>query len=149
MFCFVFCFVSPLLSLCEAYLKDNKHNKRLLVSETCKNSCPGTFLFLKAHSRPRANCSLLGTDNILGQLSVHVSSLSAVYCLYSPFPSLVPSLPNENPGSRLQFSLPHFILFLFKRLEPMYFLSLGVKGLNIEILTQIETASAAGQRLSL
>ena len=37
---------------------------------------------------PRAslsgNCSLLGTDNILGQLSVHISSPKVVYCLYIP-----------------------------------------------------------------
>ena len=43
----------------------------------------GHYLFLKAHSCPRAsllgNCSLLGTDNILGQLS----SPKVVYCLYN------------------------------------------------------------------
>ena len=47
----------------------------------------GHYLFLEAHSCPRAslsgNCSLLGTDNILGQLSVHISSPKVVYCLYS------------------------------------------------------------------
>ena len=44
----------------------------------------GHYLFLEAHSCPRANCSLLGTDNILGQLSVHISSPKVVYCLYIP-----------------------------------------------------------------
>ena len=45
------------------------------------------YLFLEAHSCPRAslsgNCSLLRTDNILGQLSVHISSPKVVYCLYN------------------------------------------------------------------
>ena len=35
----------------------------------------GLYLFLKAHS------SLLGTDNILGQLSVHISLPKVAYCL--------------------------------------------------------------------
>ena len=47
----------------------------------------GHYLFLEAHSCPRAslsgNCSLLGTDNILGQLSVHISSPKVVHCLYT------------------------------------------------------------------
>ena len=41
----------------------------------------GQYLFLEAHSCPRpslsGNCSLLGTDNIVGQLSVHISSPNA------------------------------------------------------------------------
>ena len=45
----------------------------------------GHYLFLEAHSCPRAslsgNCSLLGTNNILGQLSVHISSPKVVYSL--------------------------------------------------------------------
>ena len=43
----------------------------------------GHYLFLEANSCPRANCSLLGTDNILGQQSVHISSPKVVYCLYN------------------------------------------------------------------
>ena len=37
----------------------------------------GHYLFLEAHSLPRAklseNCLLLGTDNVRGQISVHIS----------------------------------------------------------------------------
>ena len=68
------------------YLKDDKDNKLLSASEICTDSCSWTWSVLEAHSCPRAslsgNCSLLGTDNILGQLSVHISSPKAVYCLH-------------------------------------------------------------------
>ena len=52
----------------------------------------GRYLFVEAHSCPRAslsgNCSLLGTDNILGQLS-HISSPKGVYCY-------IPRLRNQS-----------------------------------------------------
>ena len=45
-------------------------------------------MFLDAHSFPRAtlweNCSLLGTDNVRGQISVHVFARNGDYCLYNP-----------------------------------------------------------------
>ena len=48
----------------------------------------GHYLFLKAHSSPRAtlleNCSLLGTDNVRGQISVHIFVPNGGYCLYIP-----------------------------------------------------------------
>ena len=47
------------------------------------------YLFLDAHSFPRAtlseNCSLLGTDNIRGQISVHIFARNGDYCLYILF----------------------------------------------------------------
>ena len=46
----------------------------------------GHYLFLEAHSFPRAslseNCSLLGTDNVRGQMSVHIFAPNGDYCLY-------------------------------------------------------------------
>ena len=41
-----------------------------------------------SHSFPRAslteNCSLLGTDNVRGQISVHIFAPNGDYCLYIP-----------------------------------------------------------------
>ena len=48
----------------------------------------GHYLFLEAHSFPRAslseNCSLLGTDNVRGQISVHIFAPNGDYYLYNP-----------------------------------------------------------------
>ena len=48
----------------------------------------GHYLFLVAHSFPRAslseNCSLLGTDNVRGQISEHIIAPNGDYCLYIP-----------------------------------------------------------------
>ena len=45
------------------------------------------YLFPKAHSFPRAtlseNCSLLGTDNVRGQISEHIFAPNGGYCLYN------------------------------------------------------------------
>ena len=47
----------------------------------------GHYLFLEAHSFPRAslseNCSLLGTDNLRGQISVNIFAPNGDYCLYN------------------------------------------------------------------
>ena len=47
----------------------------------------GHYLFLVAHSFPRAslseNCSLLGTDNVRGQISEHIYLPNGDYCLYN------------------------------------------------------------------
>ena len=46
----------------------------------------GHYLFLEAHSFPRAslseNCSLLGTDNVRGQISEYNFAPNEGYCLY-------------------------------------------------------------------
>ena len=46
----------------------------------------GHYLFLEAHSFPRAtlseNCLLLGTDNVRGQISEHIFAPNGGYCLY-------------------------------------------------------------------
>ena len=43
----------------------------------------GHYLFQEAQSLPRAsiseNCSLLGTDNVKGQISVHISTIAPFY----------------------------------------------------------------------
>ena len=45
------------------------------------------FVFLEAHSFPRAtrseNCSLLRTDNVCGQISMHIFAQSGGYCLFN------------------------------------------------------------------
>ena len=58
---------------CEKDLKDNKHNSLHFGRKYAQIFVPGYYLFLEAHSFPRAtlseNCSLLGTDNVRGQIS--------------------------------------------------------------------------------
>ena len=48
----------------------------------------GHYLFLEAHSFPRAkleeNCELRGTDNVQGQISVHIFEAIGCYCVYYP-----------------------------------------------------------------
>ena len=48
----------------------------------------GHYLFLEAQSFPRAslseNCSLLGTDNVRGQVSEHIFAPNEGYCLFIP-----------------------------------------------------------------
>ena len=70
---------------CEKELKDNKHNSLHLVLKYARIFVLGRYLFLLAHSFPRAtlseNCSLLGTDNVRGQISVHILAPNGSYCL--------------------------------------------------------------------
>ena len=58
---------------CVKDLKDNKDNSLLLGRKYVRIFVLGHYLFLGAHSFPRAtlseNCSLLGTDNVRGQIS--------------------------------------------------------------------------------
>ena len=42
----------------------------------------GYYLFLEAHSFPRANCSPLETDNVQGQISEHIFAPNDDYCLF-------------------------------------------------------------------
>ena len=71
---------------CEKDLKDNKDNSRHLGRKYARIFVLGHYLFLVAHSFPRAslseNCSLLGTDNVRGQISVHIFAPNGDYCLY-------------------------------------------------------------------
>ena len=66
--------------------KDNKDNSLHLGRKYARIFVLGHYLFLVAHSFPRAslseNCSLLGTDNIRGQISEHIFAPNGDYCLY-------------------------------------------------------------------
>ena len=78
-------------------MKDNKDNSRHLGRKYARIFVLGHYLFLEAHSFPRAwlseNCSLLGTNNVRGQISehlftpnsdysVHMFAPNGDYCLY-------------------------------------------------------------------
>ena len=71
---------------CEKDLKDNKDNSLHLGRKYARIFVLGHYLFLVAHSFPRAslseNCSLLGTDNVRGQISVHIFAPNGDYCLF-------------------------------------------------------------------
>ena len=58
---------------CIKDLKDNKDDSPRLGRKYARIFVLGHYLFLVAHSFPRAtlseNCSLLGTDNVRGQIS--------------------------------------------------------------------------------
>ena len=62
-------------------LKDNKH----ISFHLARKMLPGLYLFLKAYSFLRAtlseNCLLLGTDNVRGQISDHISAPNEGYRL--------------------------------------------------------------------
>ena len=70
----------------EKDLKDNKHNSLHLGRKYVRIFVLGHYLFLVAHSFPRAtlseNCSLLGTDNVRGQISWHIFAPNGGYCLF-------------------------------------------------------------------
>ena len=72
---------------CEKDLKDNKDNSLHLGRKYARIFVLGHYLFLVAHSFLRAslseNCSLLGTDNVRGQISEHIFAPNGDYCLYS------------------------------------------------------------------
>ena len=67
----------------------------------------GHYLFLEAHSFPRAslseNCSLLGTDNVRGQISEHIFAPNEGYCLYIP---AVPNIFKEHVSNKASWE--HF-----------------------------------------
>ena len=79
---------------CEKDLKDNKDNSLHLGRKYARIFVFGHYLFLVAHRFPRAslseNCSLLGTDNVRGQISEHIFSPNGDYCLYSARPPKIP-----------------------------------------------------------
>ena len=74
---------------CEKDLKDNKDNSRHLGRKYARIFVLGHYLFLVALSFPRAslskNCSLLGTDNVQGQISERIFAPNGDYILYIHF----------------------------------------------------------------
>ena len=73
---------------CEKDLKDHKDDSLHLGRNYARVFVLGHYLFLEAHSFPRTalseNCSLLGTDNVRGQISSHIFAPNGGYCLYIP-----------------------------------------------------------------
>ena len=71
---------------CVKDLKDNKDNSLHLGRKYAQIFVLGHYLFLVAHSFPRAtlseNCSLLGTDNVRGQISEHIFAPNGGYSDY-------------------------------------------------------------------
>ena len=82
---------------CEKDLKDNKDNSRHLGRKYARIFVIRHYLFLVAHSFPRAslseNCSLLGTDNVRGQISEHIFAPNGDYCLFSIISELNKEFP--------------------------------------------------------
>ena len=71
---------------CKKDMKNNKHNSLHLGQKYAMIFVLGHYLFLVAHSFPQAmlseNCSVLGTDNIRGQISKHIFAPERGYCLF-------------------------------------------------------------------
>ena len=71
---------------CEKDLNDKKYDSLHLARKYDRIFVLGHYLFLVAHSFPQAmlseNCSLLGTDNVRGQISWQISLPNGGYCLY-------------------------------------------------------------------
>ena len=72
---------------CEKDFKDNKDNSLHLGRKYARIFVLGHCLCIVAHSYPRAslseNCSLLETDNVRGQISVHIFAPNGDYCLFN------------------------------------------------------------------
>ena len=70
---------------CEKDLKDNKDNSRHLGRKYARIFVLRHYLFLVAHSFPRAllseNCSRLVTENVRRQISVHIFAPNGDYSL--------------------------------------------------------------------
>ena len=71
---------------CQKELKDNKHNSPHLGLQDARIFVLGHYLFLVAHSFPRAalleNGSLLRKDHVPGQISWHIFTPNGGYCLF-------------------------------------------------------------------
>ena len=81
--------ILPNFQNCARYekdLKDNKDKSRHLGRKYARIFVLGHCLFLVAHSFHRAllseNCSLLGTDNVRGQISIYIFVPNGDYCLF-------------------------------------------------------------------
>ena len=101
-------------ALCEKDLKDNKDNSLHLGQKYARVFVLGHYLLLVAHSFPRAllseNCSLLGTDDVRGQISEHIFAPNGDYCLYitGEYQALPDEIPHKGPfyAPQLVKSLP-------------------------------------------
>jgi len=84
--------------LCKRCVKDNKHNSLHLGQKYARIFVLGHYLFLIAHS----HCSLLGTDNVRGQISEHIFAPNGGYCLYIPQFSKLRALRKRFEGYQIQ-----------------------------------------------
>ena len=82
---------------CGKVLKDNKDHSLHLGRKYARIFVLGHYLFLLAHSFPRAsvseNCSLLGTDNVRGQICEHTFAPNGGYCLFTRRNAISASTP--------------------------------------------------------
>ena len=64
------------------------NNSRHLARKYARVFVRGHYLFREVNSYPNAqleeNCELRGTDNVQGQISVHIFAPNGSYCLYYP-----------------------------------------------------------------
>ena len=64
------------------------NNSLYLARKYARIFVPGHYLFREANSFPRAkleeNCEIRGTDNVQGQISVHIFAPNIGYCVYYP-----------------------------------------------------------------
>ena len=117
---------------CVKDLKDNKDNSLHLGRKYARIFVLGHYLFLVAHSFPRAtlseNCSLLGTYNVRGQISEHIFAPNGGYCLYifAPNGGYCLYIFTPNGGYCLFVTLFDDIksYLCFNSLRPFIFLSL-------------------------
>ena len=69
---------------CVEYINNSRH----LARKYARIFVRGHYLFREANSLPRAkleeNCELRGTDNVQGQISVHIFAPNGGYCFYYP-----------------------------------------------------------------
>ena len=71
------------VACCEKDLKDNKDNSLHLGQKYARIIVLGHYLLLVANNFTLSeNCSLLGTDNVRGQISEHIFAPNGDYCLY-------------------------------------------------------------------
>ena len=86
--------ILPILECWERYLKDNKHNSLHLTLKIYSHIGPWTLSAPRSSQLSSSNFSLIGTDNVRGQISEHVFAPNGFYCLFTtdsdwlPYPTL-------------------------------------------------------------
>jgi len=111
------------LRVLRKYLKDDKHNSFHLARKYAQTFVLGHYLFLKAHSFPRAtlseNCSLQ-TDNARGQTSEHI---------FAPNGGCFSKIDDIKINRNVSLFFSSTVIFLFLLFSLFYiitFFSLGV-----------------------
>ncbi len=126
---------------CEKDLKDNKGNSCHLGRKYARIFVLGHCLFLVAHSFPQAslseNCSLLGTDNVHGQISQHIFMPNGDYCLYKKI--IYKHLFVHNQHICDTCMQPHYLYWFWNMTHQlmMYWLAIFIIN-NITVLTHCD-----------